>query len=129
MASYSCVSGFGLSGGNAARTCGGDGSSPNGIWSGDSSNCRGMYYCNTFDPSSHTFLDYTAITCNPLSPVNNGLIVYSPDVTSPYNYDTTATFNCNEGFFLEGVSSLTCEGDGLSESGAWSGSAPVCSGL
>ena len=41
MASYSCVSGFGLSGGDATRTCGGDGSSPTGVWTGVASSCGG----------------------------------------------------------------------------------------
>ena len=43
MATYSCNTGFGLSGGDATRSCGGDGSSPNGIWSGMSPTCQGMY--------------------------------------------------------------------------------------
>ena len=41
MASYSCVSGFGMSGGDATRTCGGDGSSPSGVWSGVAPSCGG----------------------------------------------------------------------------------------
>ena len=41
-ATYSCDSGFGLSGGDAVRTCDGGGSSPNGVWDGAAPTCEGM---------------------------------------------------------------------------------------
>ena len=42
MARYECdITGYGLSG-DMLRTCGGDGSSPNGVWSGMASNCEGQ---------------------------------------------------------------------------------------
>ena len=40
-ATYTCDTGFGLYRGDGMRTCGGDGSSPNGMWSGASPNCEG----------------------------------------------------------------------------------------
>ena len=70
-----------------------------------------------------------AIICASLSSINNGAITYSPDISSPFNYGTTATHTCNEGFFLVGDSTQTCDGDGSGVNGVWSGSAPVCSGL
>ena len=39
-ATYSCNPGFGLSVGDSTRTCGGDGSSPTGTWSGGSLTCE-----------------------------------------------------------------------------------------
>ena len=38
VAMYSCIVGFGLMG-DMTRTCGGDGSSPSGEWSGTSPSC------------------------------------------------------------------------------------------
>ena len=71
----------------------------------------------------------SAITCTSLSQVNNGLVTYSPDTTSPFSFGTTATYSCNEGFFLQGGRTQTCVGDGSGLNGVWSGSAPVCSGI
>ena len=39
VATYVCNSGFGLSGGVAVRTCGGDDSDPAGTWSGTAPSC------------------------------------------------------------------------------------------
>ena len=41
VATYSCDRGYGLSMGDARSTCGGDGSSPNGVWSGVVPICEG----------------------------------------------------------------------------------------
>ena len=43
MATYFCDTGFGLSGGDVTSICGGDGSSPNGMWSGTPPVCEGTY--------------------------------------------------------------------------------------
>ena len=40
-ARYTCVSGFGLNGGDMIRTCERDGSSPTGRWSGGAPRCTG----------------------------------------------------------------------------------------
>ena len=42
-ATYSCDTGFGLSGGDRERVCGGNGSSSNGVWNGVAPNCEGNY--------------------------------------------------------------------------------------
>ena len=61
-----------------------------------------------------------------LDSINNGLISYSPDTTAPFDFATNATHTCNEGFFLNGMEYRTCTGDGLTTSGSWTGSPPVC---
>ena len=43
-----------------------------------------------------------AIVCTALSVPDNGLISYSPDTTPPFDYLTTATYDCNTGFALSG---------------------------
>ena len=129
MASYSCVSGFGLSGGDATRTCEGDGSSPTGVWSGVVPSCGGMHSIgNIFLCIEMYIFSKTAITCTSLNLINNGLITFSPDTTSPFNYGTTATHSCNQGFYLVGNIARNCVGDGSGLIGTWSGSAPVCAG-
>ncbi len=58
----------------------------------------------------------------------NGMIVYS--TTPPFNFGTTATYQCNDGYSLaSGDRVRTCTGDGTSTVGQWSGTAPVCSGI
>ena len=67
--------------------------------------------------------------CSSLSTITNGVITYGPDSTDLFDYGTTATQTCNDGFFPEGSSTRTCGGDGSSVSGVWGGTAPVCAGL
>ncbi len=40
-ATYFCDTGFGISEGTVIRTCGGDGSTPNGTWTGNDAVCEG----------------------------------------------------------------------------------------
>ena len=40
-ATYSCDTGFGLSGRDRERVCGGNGSSPSGLWNGNAPHCEG----------------------------------------------------------------------------------------
>ena len=49
------------------------------------------------------------------------------DGMAPYDHGATATYSCNEGYYLNGVSTRTC-GDGTGTMGSWSGSAPSCDG-
>ena len=71
----------------------------------------------------------SAITCTSLSLLNNGVLSYNPDTMTPFDFGTTASYSCNEGFFLVGNTNQTCGGDGSGVNGIWSGSAPVCSGI
>ena len=76
----------------------------------------------------HFFLS-AEITCQVLSSPENGLIIYSPTVTSEATYNTTATYSCDLGFGLSGgEEERTCEGDGISLDGMWSGITPTCKG-
>ena len=42
VATYICDSGFGIEEGTILRTCGGDGLTPNGTWTGTAPSCGGM---------------------------------------------------------------------------------------
>ena len=43
-------------------------------------------------------------------------------------FGTVANHSCDEGYFLVGDSVRTCEGNGSTVEGEWSGTVPVCSG-
>ncbi len=58
--------------------------------------------------------------------IQNGQIIYSPDTTAPFEFDTNATYSCNDGFFLEGSEQSVCDGDGSSVNGQWDASPPRC---
>ncbi len=70
-----------------------------------------------------------AIVCFSLGPVNNGAVVYSTDLTNPFDFGTAATITCDEGYFLEGQRMLTCGGNALSVTGMWNHPTPVCAGM
>ncbi len=58
--------------------------------------------------------------CLDLPVPTNGVITYSPDTTSPYDYRTVATYSCLDGYGLAG-------GDKTREClGMWTGIAPTC---
>ncbi len=57
------------------------------------------------------------------------MIAYSPDTTSPFDFGTTATYSCNDGYFLEGEQTRSCAGDGSSTMGTWDLTAPTCTGI
>ena len=70
-----------------------------------------------------------AITCSALPAIENGMITYSSDITQPYDYETTATYQCDSGYELTGGDDeRTCTGDGSSPVGQWNGTALVCTG-
>ncbi len=70
------------------------------------------------------------IQCTPLSGIPMGRIEYGPDMTPNYMLGTTATYICNDGFFLDlsvGNEVRTCEDDnGLDDLGEFTGSQPTC---
>ena len=57
--------------------------------------------------------------CGPLSPPKNGDVDAS--ITT---IGSVATYSCNNGLFISGVSQRICQTDGF-----WSGSAPTCLGM
>ena len=69
----------------------------------------------------------TALTCTSIPAPQNGGIFFTPDTTSPHDYNTVATYTCNAGFGLtEGDPARACGGDDSSIRGVWNGIAPVC---
>ena len=68
-----------------------------------------------------------AILCPGLTPIENGVIIYSSTTPGPHQLRTMATYSCNPGFGLSGGDSTrTCGGDGSSPTGVWSGTPPTC---
>lgn len=64
--------------------------------------------------------------CTSLAPLNNGLLSYGPDTASPYDYQTTATYSCNEGYGLFGGDrARQCDSSSPGD-GGWSGTTPTC---
>ena len=59
-AEYRCETGFGLSGGDSARICEGDGSSPTGVWSGDAPSCEGMQCAESYQ-STQVLLSFLSV--------------------------------------------------------------------
>lgn len=69
-----------------------------------------------------------AIMCTSLAAPALGYIVFNPDTTSPYDYQTTATYGCVEGYGLfGGYTTRQCE-SGSDSTGSWSGKPPMCEG-
>lgn len=52
-ATYVCNFGYGLSGTNTIRRCGGDGTSTTGVWSGSAPTCESMHFLKLINPSSN----------------------------------------------------------------------------
>ena len=72
----------------------------------------------------------TAIQCNDLNTptFENGRIMYAEDNAAPFDLDTLATYECHDGFFLNGEAERHCTvGEGRSSGiGTWDGIAPTC---
>ncbi len=70
----------------------------------------------------------TAIVCNELSAIENGMISYSPDSEGPeYDLGTMATYSCNDGFVLVGpIEVRICEDVGTGALGEFNDEAPTC---
>ena len=76
---------------------------------------------------------HTAIECEPLPDIINGMIAYSTAGSPNYELGTVATYSCNAGFVLDltggGSETRTCEDDGDGDAlGEFSGTAPSCVG-
>ena len=71
-----------------------------------------------------------AIECEPLDAIANGVITYADDTTPNFDLGTTATYACNEGYFLDlsvGVRVRTCVDDGdMDALGVFTDQAPSC---
>ena len=70
----------------------------------------------------------TAVTCSSLTALTNGDISYAADTSAPFDFETIATYRCNNGFGLSGGDRVrTCMLSPLG-GGFWSGVAPACNG-
>ncbi len=77
---------------------------------------------------NHCCYMHIAVICDPLSNPTNGLITYSPDTTPPYEFETMASYRCNEGFGLTvGDTTRICV-NSVTVSEQWSGIEPECAG-
>ena len=66
------------------------------------------------------FLLLTAVDCGTLNNPANGQVSHTGRTT----YRLTATYSCDTGYNLVGVSTRTCQATGV-----WSGSTPTCQGM
>ena len=83
-----------------------------------------MLYCITF------IKIITAITCSALSLIEKGVIVYSSNTAEPYDYGTTAVYECDIGYEVtSGDSERTCTESALTLEGIWNGTISTCSGI
>ncbi len=74
-----------------------------------------------------SYIFFTAIECPPLPAITNGVISYSPDVTSDFDLGTNATYTCEAGLYLEDNEERTCmDDDGMDAIGVWVGQKPSC---
>ncbi len=76
-------------------------------------------------------MSVTAIQCNPLDGIENGVITYATDITPNYDLGTVATYDCDAGYFLDlslgGSMTRTCSDDLDNDAeGVFSGQAPRC---
>ena len=73
---------------------------------------------------------HTAIECETLQTVANGVITYAPDSVPNYSLGTIATYSCNVEFSLDlsaGSETRTCIDDGDNDAeGVFDGQAPTC---
>ena len=68
------------------------------------------------------------IECSNLTPPTNGIILYNPNITEMYAYQTRATYICSSGYGLSGGDGVrTCVGSPTGP-GEWSETAPTCEG-
>ena len=85
---------------------------------------------NNFYQAFNMTLLNTAITCPPLNDLTNGTVTYNDveDESGNLNFETQSTYSCDTGFFLVGINTRTCTGDGSSITGSFDGEAPTCEG-
>ncbi len=101
------------------------------------------YYCGNMPTEIHSSLEncffqktlclggfnLLAILCPTLVPPTNGMISYDMDMTTPFDYQTMATYSCASGYTLTGGDNVrTCVGSSDSR-GEWSGMSPICEGM
>ena len=75
----------------------------------------------------HVLTFSLAIECEPLPAIANGMITYADDTTPNFDLGTTATYACDDGYYLMGNDQRNCfAGDGTSATGVFDGQEPTC---
>ena len=87
-----------------------------------------MFYVSQIHITSFYSIPLAAIQCSPLSAPTNGGVEYSAAGSPNFNFGTVGTYTCNVGFGIDGPRSRTCQGDGTTVTGFWSGSMASCDG-
>ncbi len=59
----------------------------------------------------------------------NGLVTYATDTTSPFDYQTTATYSCDTGYGMSGGDTVRTCVSSTAGPGEWSGTVPTCEGV
>lgn len=77
------------------------------------------FHCPVSD--NHYF--HLAIACEPLESPVHGSMDCSPSPRA-FQYNTSCSFRCAEGFTLRGADTVRC-----ADSGEWTAPAPVCQGI
>ncbi len=84
---------------------------------------------STYNIFSACMKSLAAVTCSELSTPDNGQVLYASAITlAPFDFGTTATYQCDAGFGLVGETMSRCGGDGSSSNGVWTGTPPTCEG-
>ncbi len=66
-------------------------------------------------------------SCYELEFIANGVIVYTDDITAPYDVDTLASYRCDPGYVLTGGNVVrTCVDAGDGSGGRFDGETPTC---
>jgi Notch-like protein len=134
-ATYECDTGFVLKG-NATRTC-----QANGTWTGSDPTCVAVsdpcasapcqhggvctpdsgtgFTCSCVGTGYAGATCATPVDCGSLGTLASGMITTDPEVSTTYG--TTATYECDSGYTLDGNATRTCEANGQ-----WTGMAPTC---
>ena len=114
MATYSCTSGYMLSG-NRTRQC-----QPDGSWSGEMPQCiRTIIYLACFTWIASNDLFTIAVDCEQLEHPVDGQVI-----ATATTFGSIASYMCREGHILvNGSTNRTCQADAH-----WSGTRPTCIG-
>lgn len=60
---------------------------------------------------------------------SNGAIDFTTDMVAPYEFETEATYTCDVGHdVVQSNETRTCDGNGSTAVGMWSGQIPSCGG-
>ena len=123
MATYSCNTGYALNGGST-RTC-----QLGWTWSGSAPACKGTLGPHIVGDIAACSVMYRIVNdtqhtaiCPTLQTIRNGQIVYNY-LQRPIIEGTLATYSCNNGYQLTGVTASLCQANGM-----WSSSPPKCIG-